>query len=106
MAYRTISEVLIVDQIMSEQHSSLRTLIRRRRPIGIEHFGWGPQVWRRIAVAIQTPTHGQWRRLPHQRHAIDFTMTRRTPDAFGDMNGMIEVNVIGKLIHFVPVNRL
>jgi hypothetical protein len=44
-------------------------------PIHIGDLIVWPQILLRIAMAIQTPTHGQWFGLKHQGHLIDLPVT-------------------------------
>jgi len=56
-------------------------------------------------VAIETPAHRERSCLPHQRHGSDRPMTGRAADSFGNMDGVIEINVIGQPMHALPVDR-
>jgi len=59
-----------------------------------------------MAMAVEAPAHGQRRRLPHQRHPIDGAVTGRATDALRDVNAVIEIDVVGKNMDPLPVNRL
>ena len=87
--------MLVVEILLREDCAALG-LIGRRLPIRIENFRGRPQIRRRIAVAIETPAHGQRRRLPHQRHGGDRAVTGGAADAFGDVDRVIEIDVIGQ----------
>ena len=67
VADRAIGEVGVVDVLMRENDAAV-VLVGGRLPIRIEHVGGRPQIWRRIAMAIETPSHCQRSGLPHQRH--------------------------------------
>src|SRR5262249_10523604 len=79
-------------------------LLRGRFPFWIEHGGTLPQIGDGIAVTIEAPSHRQRLGLAHQRHAADGTMTRRAADPLGNMNRMIEIDIIGKDIDALPVD--
>ena len=57
-------------------------------------------------MALQAPTHRQWRGLIHNAHAIDPTMTTFTSDPFVDMNGMVEVDEVRQRVDAIPANGL
>ena len=57
-------------------------------------------------MAVQTKLHGERARLVGERHAVDFTMTTRAAHAFGDMDGMVEIDVLGQVVDAVPYERL
>ena len=50
-----------------------------------------PQILLRIAVAIQTPTHGQWFGLKHERHLIDLPVTGGAANTLIHVNAVIEI---------------
>ena len=80
--------------------------VAARLPVGIEDRVMRTQRLGRIAVAIDAPVHGQRRALPGQFHLTDRAVTGRAADAFGDVDRMVEVNVIGQLVDALPVDRL
>lgn len=73
-------------------------------PIHLRHIGWASQKWRRSAMAIDTPTHRQGLDLRDPLHLVDTSMTSRAPDARGEMRAVIEVNIVGKVVHAYPLN--
>jgi hypothetical protein len=58
---------------------------------------------RRITVAIQTPVHVQRRCSPHQRHCIYFTMALDARYPFGNVDTVIEVDKIWKIVDSSPM---
>jgi hypothetical protein len=44
-------------------------------------------------------------RLTHQRHVIDRAVTGRATDALGDVDRVIEIDVVGQLVDLAPVDR-
>src|SRR5579883_1097736 len=71
----------------------------------VEHFIERPQMRRRIAVAGEAPAHIECRRLPGQRHVADRAVAFRAADAFGDMDAVIEIDVVGETIDPGPAQR-
>ena len=80
-------------------------LIGGRSPIHIKDLILRPQVRFRIAVAIQAPLHVQRRSLENQRHLIDGAVTGGTSNTLINVNTVIEVDVIRKIVNAVPLQR-
>ena len=57
-------------------------------------------------MAFQAPLHLQRRRLKHDRHLIDSTVTGRTTDAFVHVNAVIEVSVVRQVVNSDPFDWL
>jgi hypothetical protein len=66
-------------------------LIGGRLPTHVGDLVVGPQILFRVAMAIQTPTHGQLFGLEHEGHLIDLPMTRRAANTLIHVNAMIEI---------------
>ena len=66
-------------------------LIGGRLPTHVGDLIVGPQIFLRIAMAIQTPAHGQLFGLKHEGHLIDLPMTGRAADTLIHVNAMIEI---------------
>jgi hypothetical protein len=66
-------------------------LIRGRLPIHIGDLIVWPQIFFRIAMAVETPVHGQRLGLKHERHLIDLTVAGRTANALIHVNAVIEI---------------
>lgn len=56
-------------------------------------------------MTIKTPFHLQRRCLVGNRHLIDATVTCRATDAFVHVNTVIEIRVVGQVVHSDPLNR-
>ena len=56
-----------------------------------------------IAVTLQAPFHMQRIDVPHQRHQVYTTVAGRTTDAFIDVNAVVEIGKIGKVVHSRPL---
>src|SRR5262249_40417863 len=59
----------------------------------------------RIAVAIEAPLHLQRVLLPHQRHAVDLSVTRRAADSLIDVDAVVEIDEVGQVVHARPFDR-
>ena len=57
-------------------------------------------------MTLQTPLHLQRRRLIEDRHVVDPAVTRRTTDAFLNVNAVIEVRVVRQVVYAYPFDRL
>lgn len=57
-------------------------------------------------MAIQTEGHREGFFLPHFRGVIDVAVTLHATDAAIHMDGVIEINVVGRLMNLNPWNRL
>lgn len=94
----------VVDVLVSE-HCAALILILRRLPSWVEHLGGNSQIRRGVAMTVETPPHGQRCRLSYQRHGGDIPVARAAADAFGDVDRVIEVDVIRQAVDPVPVDR-
>ena len=81
-------------------------LVRGRLPIHIGNLIVRPQILLWIAVAIQTPTHGQFFGLKHERHLIDLPVAGCAANAFRHMDRMVAINIVGQRMDPIPRNRL
>lgn len=59
-----------------------------------------------VAVAIQAPPHGEGLIMANHFHFIDFAMATRAGHAAVDVNRMIEVGVVRKLVQLHPRHGL
>lgn len=59
----------------------------------------------RIAMAVQTPLHLESAVLPRKRHIIDAPVTSDAADSFFNVNAVIEIGEIGKVMDSVPFDR-
>ena len=66
-----------------------------RHPIELRHQLRGPDVRRRIAMAIQAPGHVQRLLLPHFDHLIDAAVAAYAANASGQVRLMAKINVVG-----------
>ena len=66
-------------------------LIGGRLPTHVGDLIVGPQIFLGIAMAIQTPAHGQLFGLKHERHLIDLAVTGRAANTLIHVNAVIEI---------------
>src|SRR5271154_6644057 len=57
-------------------------------------------------MATQTPLHLQRFLLIHQRHLVDWTVAGVAAHTLIDMNAVVEINEVRKLVHPRPLQRL
>lgn len=57
------------------------------------------------AMTIQAPPHVKGLSLPDQRHLVHPAVTARTADSFGDVDAVIEINIIRQIVNAVPLQR-
>src|SRR5207253_2669853 len=84
-----------VDLVTDDQLPAQLSLRNRRLPTHRENFLTRAEVIFRRTVAIQTPFHVKGFGFPHERHAIDPTVTGFAADSLVDMNTVVEINEIG-----------
>src|ERR1051325_4692025 len=63
-------------------------------------------VLRRITMAVQTPLHIEGLLPSHQGHLVDGTVTGGAADPFLHMDAVVEVHVIGQIVHASPLDWL
>src|SRR5207244_8676445 len=56
----------------------------------------------RRAMTIEAPFHVKRIHAPHDRHLIDMAMAGGTTESLCDMDTVIEINVIGQIVHTGP----
>ena len=57
-------------------------------------------------MAANAPAHGQLRDLLCERHFVHADMAGAAPDALGDMNGVVEVDVPRQPVDAIPMDGL
>ena len=75
-------------------------------PVEIENLIDRPQVFFRVSMAIQTPTHAQRFVLVHHVHVVHFAMTANTADPTVNVNRMVEIREVRYLMDSDPVHWL
>src|SRR5437763_15514101 len=84
--------------IFVDQPASQLQLVRRRGVVDAENLIARPYVQLRIAMAVDAPFHLQRLLLPHQRHAVDLSVTGGAADAFMNVDAVIEVDKVGQIV--------
>src|SRR6185437_5473722 len=99
-----LREAGFADVVRGEQLFAALQLVRRRLPFGVENLIARPEIFFRLAVALQAPAHVKRVRLPCDRHLIHRTVATRAADAFLDMDAVVEENEVRQVIDAFPVN--
>jgi hypothetical protein len=58
-----------------------------------------------LLVAVEAPLHGEWFFFCHERHSGHVPVTALTRNTRPDVRGVMEVHVIGHVVHSVPAKR-
>src|SRR5437764_4942423 len=64
------------------------------------------QIFFRGAMALYAPLHLQRRVIKHQRHPVNGSMASVAAYALVDVNAVIKINEVGKIVDPVPDQRL
>ena len=64
-----------------------------------------PQVLLGRAMAIEAPGHLERRVLRHERHPVDAPVAGLAPDSLGDVDRVVEVDVVGQVVDLDPLDR-
>jgi len=80
-------------------------LPHRGRPVHRKHFFPGPDELLGIAVTSQTPFHVQRSYLIRERHLVHAAVTRRAAHTFVDVDAVVEIGEVRKIVHASPSNR-
>jgi|ERR1700676_311274 len=94
---------MLIRICQSIQNDRLQT--RRLLVPHIKDFLPRPQIFIRRAVTVQAPFHLQGSVVIHQRHAIYRSMTGVAAHSLIDMNAVIEVNEVWKIVNAGPNQR-
>jgi len=73
--------------------------------MGVKDLLLGPEVGCGVAVAGQAPAHVKRARLPGHRHVADRPVALGATDALGDVNAVIEIDVVRQPINPRPADR-
>jgi hypothetical protein len=108
------AQVVLVGQILTEFHlvgiafpiHLNRQSCRRLLVSHIKNLLTRPQIFLRPAMTLNAPLHLQRCVVKHQRHAVHRPVAGVAPHPFVDVNAVIKINKVGKIIHPVPQQRL
>lgn len=106
MACGAIRQVGSFDKVLCDQFARLFGVLRRLRPIHVEHLILWPNVAFGMTVTGQAPSHRERLFLAHERHPLHRAVADSAADAFRDMNAMIKEYIIGKTIDALPMQWL
>ena len=76
-----------------------------RVPVQVEDLLGRTDVFLGIPMAIQAETHAQRLRVADFIHLVDFTVALHATNPAVHMHGMVEINVVGRLVYLNPGNR-
>ncbi len=93
------------DVVVANEFFARFELVRRRLPRHAKDLITRANKARGIAVTLETPRHLQRRCFLDERHLVNLSVTRGAADAFVDVNAVVEIHKIGKLIDAIPLNR-
>ena len=82
------------------------TFAKGRLPIEIQDLVAWSQVSGRISMTFEAPTHAERFRVIHHGHFIDLAVTRFATHAALNVNGMIEVGIVGQACVFASIARV
>jgi hypothetical protein len=81
-------------------------LVGGRLPLHVENLFFRPDEFLWLAMTLQAPLHLKRRNLHRERHEINASMTGRAPDAFVDVYAVVEIDEVGQVMHFRPLDGL
>ena len=94
------------DVIFLHQLLSKRDLIRSGLIAHCEDLVLWADVIFRMAVAVQAPAHIKRVCFRCQRHFIHATVTGFASHTLGDVDAVVEVDIIWQVVHTIPLERL
>src|SRR5579884_3205316 len=95
-----------LDVILLNQLRTHLDLIGWRLPVHIEQLIAGPNVLRRVHVAVDAEAHLKTGAFSHERLLIDLSVAGRAADSLVDVDAVIKVDVIRKIVDGRPLDRL
>lgn len=105
MANGTIRKLFRFDVVLLHQLFAERNLILWRSVFEIVNLFYRSNEFFRLTMAIETPRHLQRALLPDERHHVDVAVADLARHAFLDMNAVVEVRKIRKIVNAVPFER-
>lgn len=75
-------------------------------PLHVVDLGFGPDEFLRVSVAGKAPFHLERIFLIDSRHIVDLAVASRTSNALCNVNTMVEIGVLGQVVHPLPLDRL
>lgn len=106
MTDRTVRELPNVNMVGINQLRSERRLLFLRNISHCEDLVARADELLWVTMAAQTPFHLEGACLAHQWHLINTSMTALASDSFRDMDAVVEVREVGKIVNPCPAQRL
>ena len=94
------------DLVFLDEAAPKRKLVFFRFPLHVEDVLARADELLRRPVAFQAPLHVEGVYLPHQGHLIHLAVTGYASDALPDVDAVIEIGEIRKVVHSRPLQRL
>src|SRR5579871_1301283 len=101
VAVRQTLNVILLDELLSKLLLVGRSLIRH-----VEHLVARAYKLFRVAVTVDAPVHVQRVFFERERHQVHPAVTGGAPDALVDVNAVIEIYEIRKIVDARPFERL
>ena len=83
----------------------LAAALGRRLPVEVVDLRLRPDVLLGIAVAVDAPLHLERGVLEGELHLVDPAVARDAADALGDVDRVVEVDVVRQVVHARPADR-
>jgi hypothetical protein len=106
MAGRTVGDPVDLNVVLLHQPAPERQLVFFWLPIHVEYLFSRPEILLRSPVTIKTPGHEECLLAPREGHVFHVAVASLTADAFADVDTVIEVDKVGKIIDANPLERL
>ena len=106
VTYRAIRQVAAANMILAPSALLASGCVRCSLPFGVVDLVLRPQMRAGIAMTVQAESHGERLGLVAKRHAIHLPVTSRAADALGDVNAVVEIDIIRQVVDPVPDDRL
>src|SRR5260370_31590945 len=102
MAGVAARDVLFAAQVVlpGQPRSERRLIVGRVRHA--EDFAPRPKVSFRVAMALEAPAHLERMLASHERHLVDAPVTLGAPDSLGDVNAVVDVREVWKVVDVRP----
>jgi len=101
--FQSITERELIGETRTVDHD--RRCTRGLLISHVEHLIAWPQIFFWSTMTIEAPLHLQRSVLIHQRHAVNRPVASVAADTLVDMNAVVEINVVGQLVHASPLQR-
>src|SRR5688500_18701829 len=100
-AVRRGSDVVLLAQAFAESDG-----VAGRGPGHVRHLFRRPEVFIRIAMALETPAHAERLLLEDFFHFVDTAVAADAADAANDVRAVVEEDEVGQVMDLHPLDRL